>query len=226
MMDTFMENSYIPLYGITAVLSLYKYRKYFNTSLKYLPILFIYTFFNELLGELISEYELFSLFQKSLYITYNVIIYNIYNVIFYLYFYYIFWNSLVNEKQKRIIVYGGIIFLLIAVINPFFENFMIEAQTFTYVFGGIVLLLCTIFYFVQLRDPNRVFSINRDLLFWLSVGLFIFYSGYLPIKVDRYFNTIYDLRYLYLRKIHLSLIIIMYTCFIIGFVRMRRRLTT
>lgn len=226
-LNVILENSFVPLYGIAALLSLYRYRKYFNTPLKYLPILFAYTFFNELLGIIILKNEHFSLFAGKQYSYYNMVIYNIYSIIFYLYFFYVFRFYIENRKIKKIIGYGSILFLGVAFINPFFYDFIKEAQTYTYVFGGLMLICCSFSYFVQLRDPARVFSINKDLLFWLSLGLFTFYMGYLPIKVHRYFNAINGLsEYIHLRKIHLTLIIIMYSCFIIGFIRMRRRLTT
>ena len=225
-LNKFLENSFVPLYAITALLALVKYPKYYTTSLKYLPIIFAYTFFNELLGILILRNEEFSLFMNDRYSYYNVVIYNIYSIIFYLYFYYVFWDHLQNEKHKALVLRAGLLFIIVSIINPIFQNFMLEAQVYTYVVGALILLTCIVLYLLQLKKSGPTYSLKRDLLAWLSLGLSIFYIGYLPIKINRHYNAIHGLsEYVHLRKIHLSLILVMYTCFIIGFLRMRRRLS-
>ncbi|MEK6154639.1 hypothetical protein WIW50_15330 [Flavobacteriaceae bacterium 3-367] len=206
--------------------ALLRYRKYYYTPLKYLPILFAYTFFNELLGFLLLNNEEFSLFANDRYSFYNMVIYNIYSIFFYLYFLYLYWCYIENAKAKAFIRYSGIFFLLVALINPFFQDFMIRSQLYSYLVGGFLLIICSVLYLIQLRDPGRTFSLSRDLLFWLSLGLLIFYLGYLPIKIIKNSSIINDMGVAIMaRRIHLSLILIMYSCFIIGFLRMRRRLS-
>lgn len=225
-LDVLLENTFVPIYGVALVVALIYYPKYYNTPLKYLPILFVYTFLNELLGVLIYRYDLFSLFVNDIYSYYTWVIYNIYNIVFYLYFYYVFWCFIENENHKKFIGFGGIFFIVVSLINPFFQNFLIESQVFAYVVGGLALLLCTLLYFLQLCGVPKTFYVSRDILFWLSIGLSIFYVGYLPIKIVRYFNAAHGFNeFVHLRKIHLSLILIMYVCFIIGFLRMRRILS-
>lgn len=225
-LDAIIENAYIPLYGITVAVALFRYRKYFYTPLKYLPILFAYTFFNELLGFLILNNEEFSLFANDRYSFYNMVIYNIYSIFFYLYFLYLYWCYLENTKARTFIRYSAILFLLVVFINPLFQDFMMRSQLYSYLLGGFLLIICSILYLIQLRDPARTFSVSRDLLFWLSLGLLIFYLGYLPIKIIRHSSIINDMEIaIIVRRIHLSLIVIMYSCFIIGFLRMRRRLS-
>lgn len=225
MVRYFLENAYVPLYGITFLLSVYRYPKYFDTYLKYLPIIFIYTFLNELLGGFIKNYPEYRFFGSDALAFYNMVIYNIYNVIFYLYFFFIYKFYLDNKKIRKGIQYASIAFLIVATINPFFEDFVTSSQTATYTVGGLIILVCTALYFKQVFTTKNEIPWKNDLLFWISSGLFIFFSGYLPIKLLRFYHSTNSIiESTHLRLIHLSLIVTMYLLIIIGFLKMRRRL--
>ena len=145
LLDLILENSFIPFYGITLILSISRYSKYYDTPLKYLPIIVLYTFLNEILGYFVLNYEEYALIFDDAYDSYTVVIYNIYNVFFYCYFFYLFWSYIERKKHRDIIRIGGIVFLIVAAINPFFQNILIENQVLTYVVGGSVLILSVLF---------------------------------------------------------------------------------
>ena len=205
---------------------MYRYPKYFDTILKYLPILFLYTFLNELLGRLIRNYSQFSLISDELYSDYNWLIFNIYTIIFNLYFYYIFWCKIENKLDKKVIYWGAILFAVVSIVNAYIQNFNMIPQVYGYVFGGLVLIYCLISYFKKFFSIPKKFTTKEDILFWLSVGLLIFYVGYLPLKVIRYMNTMEGAASpLVIKRTHLLLIIASYTCIIVGFIRMKKRFT-
>ncbi|SDM23235.1 hypothetical protein [Kriegella aquimaris] len=225
LLDLILENSFIPFYGITLILSISRYSKYYDTPLKYLPIIVLYTFLNEILGYFVLNYEEYALIFDDAYDSYTVVIYNIYNVFFYCYFFYLFWSYIESKKHRDIILIGGIVFLIVAAINPFFQNILIENQVLTYVVGGLILILSVLFYLIQARSEKNNLKLRNNILGWLSAGLLIFYSGYIPIKIYRYINSLNGVgEASYVRRIQLSLIAAMYLCFIIGLLRMKRRL--
>ncbi len=224
-LDYFLKNSLIPMYVITLGLALFRYPKYFDSKLKYLPIIFFYTLLNEFLGYLINNYEEFSLISANTYRNNNMVIYNIYMLIFYLYFYYIFRFYIDDSKQKQNILYGAIFFLFICLINAFIDDFSRLPQVYSYLAGGIVLIYTCTLYLKKFFAIDKIFPTKENLLFWLSTGLIIFYAGYLPIKVIRYIHSIQETPTPpIVKRIHLTLIIVSYLCFVIGFIRMRRRL--
>ncbi len=224
MLEQLLDNLFMPFYGITLLVSLYKYPKYFDTKLQYLPIIFLYTFLNELLGYLIFSNYNISLFKNSTYTKYNIAIYNIYNIIFYLYFIYIFMYYIKDSKIKKNIKHGMMVFVVVALANPLFQSFSRSSQIGTYVFGGIVLLGSIYSYLKELPKKQKN-KWSKCLLFWLASGLLIFYIGYIPIKVFRhYFNIPAALENSILRPLHIALIIVCYVCFTIGFLRMKQRL--
>ncbi|MCG2461826.1 hypothetical protein K8352_13790 [Flavobacteriaceae bacterium F89] len=224
-LDAFLENCYIPLYGATFLISLWKYSKYYDTSLKFLPVLLLYTFLNELLGEIVADSTIYSLSFQDMYSNYNIVIYNIYNVVFFLYFYYIFWSYLEKKIHRKSIAIGSVVFMVTSLVNPFLQNLVIEPQLYSYVVGAVLLICCIILYFIEILGSSKILYVKEDLLFWISIGLLLFYVGYIPIKLTRYFFAIENVDvYMNLRRVHLILIVIMYGCFITGFLWMKRRL--
>ena len=224
-LDIFLENCYIPLYGITFLISLWRYPKYYDSPLKFLPVLLLYTFLNELLGEIVKDSPEYNLGYQNMYSYYNIVIYNIYNIVFFLYFYYIFRCHIMKRGHRKSITIGSCIFVIICLVNPFLQNFVIDPQLYSYISGSVMLIYCIILYFIEILGSSKILYIKEDLLFWISIGLLLFYVGYIPIKLTRYFFAVENVDiYMNLRRVHLILIIIMYGCFINGFIWMKRRL--
>ncbi|MCM4169564.1 hypothetical protein KCTC52924_00345 [Arenibacter antarcticus] len=223
-LDLLLENLYKPLYALSVLIALVKYPKYYNTPLGLFPVILMYTLLTEILGYITKNYEVYNISLFSTFVEYNVIIYNIYNIIFFCYFFYVYWSYIDNKKYKNQILYGGVLFLIITVINTTFESFTLESQLYSYLVGGLLIIYCTILFFLERKKIQEKHNYRYASIKWISIGLFIFYLGYLPIKASRYYNYLYKINeYIHLRRIHLLLICILYSCFIIGLYRMRRK---
>ncbi len=223
-LDTILENASQPLYALTLLVALIKYPKYYTTPLKYFPILLMYTFLTELLGYFTKHYEVFHISIFSSFIRHNVIIYNIYNLVFFSYFFYVYWSYIDHKKYKKYIIFATIFYLLVSLINPFFQSFKLESQVYSYLAGAFAILICIILFFMEHRNSSKKLDYRFTGIKWISIGLLIFYLGYAPIKASRFYNYTYQLNeYVHIRRIHLSLIVLMYICFIIGFLRMKRK---
>ncbi|MFS4467174.1 hypothetical protein [Maribacter sp. 2210JD10-5] len=214
------DNFYVFLYGLTLIFSLFSYKKYFDTVLRFLPAIITYTFLTELLGNIVWKNENFQLIYEGDRPINNSIVYNIHDIVFYGYFFYIFWLSVENKRNKKIIKYGSIIFIAISIINPFFESFFLYPQTYSIAVGSLLLIACIVFYLIEL---NKNFSLRlkkSHLLFWISLGLLVFYPFYpIIMYIGTYHNHLYTSP---LKEIHIFLICAMYFLFIIGFIKMRR----
>ncbi len=205
------------------LLSIWRYPRFYDTPLRFLPLVLMYTFLTELLGIIIRENEEISLFYKEVYYNNNWMIYNIYNLLFFLYFFYVYRSYISSKKSKRVIKTGVILFLITSIINPLVQSFKTMPQLTAYIIGAIVLLWSVYLYYIDLKKSYGVYFLKKDLLSWISLGIMIFYIGYLPIKILRYYMTIYDFRIPGISKFHIGLIMAMYFCFGIGFLIMRRR---
>lgn len=218
-MIEFLKNNYfIPLYGIALVISLYRYPRYFDSALKYFPIILAYTLLSEILGYLIRDHENFQIVYLEKYDFANYIIFNIYDVVFFLYFYHLFWKLMQGKKNKSFIKYGTIAYLIAAMINPFFENVFIFPQIFASTLGSIILLISIGLYIREVRQQRIK---KQVVLLWICAGLFIFNLFFPMILIAGRFD--YPLyQELNFRQFHYLLIAAMYGCFIIGFIKMGR----
>jgi len=223
-LDTILENTYTPLYGITAFVALWRYRSYYDTALKFLPIIFFYTFLSEFLGLLIRDYG-FNLLNNEFYAGNNSLSANIYHIVFYLFFFSIYYFFLERRRDKKIVVAWIVIFVIASLYNIYKDSFLTLGQVYAYVAGGIGIIFCCALYFIQNKILKGKWCIKRDLLSWISLGLLVFYVVYIPIKIMKhYWALIGEFSNPWSRRIHLSVLIFMYVCFIIGFVKMDRNL--
>lgn len=218
MIEFFKNNYFIPIYGVALVIAIFRYRWYYESVLKYFPILIAYALLSEILGYFISNFESFQIVYSDKYYYANNFIFNIYDVVFFLYFYFLYWRIITNSKYKNIIKYGAILYLISSIINPFFQNVLIFPQIYASTVGSLVLIISTLFYFNQIKQYKEN---KKNLLLWVSTGLLIF-NIFFPIVMltGRYNYHLYQ--ELYFRQIHYFLIAAMYGCFIIGFIKMKR----
>jgi len=198
--------------GIAAITAILFYDKYKHTVLKYFAWILVYTILNDIIA--IYVYRLYGI---------NVVQYNVYNFIYFLYLYYVFWSFIRSKTYKRWIVYCIGIFLAASFINILTANFIFENQMVAYVVGACLVIFCIILYYIEILSDSRILYIKEDLLFWISIGLLLFYVGYIPIKISREFFSNYEDVFVTLYNVQRILIIIMNSCFIIGFVWTKKR---
>ncbi len=222
MIQTLVEylkgNYFMIFYVAVLFLSIKKYRFYFNTILKFLPIIISYTLLSELLGLFISDFDSFQIISEKEFSNANNLIFNIYDLIYFNYFYFIYYRTYRKNRHKKIILIGVICYLLASLLNTFFEDFFIFPQTFAYCIGSLLLLICIGLYFKEIKMNLQN---SNELLIWLSIGHFIFYCSFPVIMFLGQYN--YELyKELNLKQLHYLLISAMYACFVIGFIKLRQ----
>ena len=222
-LDKVLEGAFIPLYAITLLIALWRYRRYYDTALKYFPILLFYTFLSELLGGIIRDSENMNLFLNEFYANNNFVIFNIYYIVSFTFFLSIYYLYLKRPRHKKIVLVFVVLFLATAVANALDESFLTVSQVYTYVAGGISMVVCTALYFIENKTDRNSWFNSRDLLSWISLGMLVFYLVYTPIKIlKQYWLMIGDYHQPWSRRLHLSVLVFMYVCFILGFIKMDR----
>ncbi|OAD91918.1 hypothetical protein A7A78_10530 [Aequorivita soesokkakensis] len=201
------------LYAIVFILSLIKYPVYKNTSLKFLPLIFLLTLVAESMG----------MFINKVYESPNSVIYNIYYFFYFTFFFYLFMKVINVKKYKNYIKIGIVIFWLFYLRDLFFTDIFNESFIESYIVGAGLLIYCIILYYISILQSSKVLVIKNDLLFWISVGLFLFYIGYLPIKIIRSWFYKENSFFWILLIIQFSLVIVMYLCFLTGFLWMKKK---
>jgi len=220
---TFLKDQYyLPLYLLTWLISVFTYRRYFDTVLKYFPMFIAYTFFTELLGYFIKYHEDFQFFSDERYAWRNIIIYNIYQIIAFLFFCRIYYKTIQSKQYKKWIQYGVILMLLGYVVNIFFKNPFYEGLFYGDIVGSWVLIMSIILYFKEKRREINPYPQKNNLLFWISLGSLIFYLTVPYILMIGHTNANLWF-YLHLRSALLFLILTMYIFFIIGLLLGQRK---
>jgi len=203
------------LYVVVFILAIYKFPLYKETPLQYLPLILLFTVVTEFFGGYIKLYSGFS----------NVILFNIYYLLYFSFFFYVFMKVIEEKRFKNYIKICIGVFWLIYISDLFLTDIMQESFTRAYIAGAGGLIFCIILYYITILQSSLVLIIKNDLLFWISVGLFLFFIGYIPIKIIKswFFSVQIEGFFLLLLIIQFSLIIVMYSFFLIGFLWMKRR---
>lgn len=182
----------------------------------------MYTFLTELLGYFIKYYEEFQFFTDERYSWRNVIIYNIYQIVSFIFFYWVYWKKLKTPKFKQWVKYGAILSLLSQVVSLFFQNPFYIHLYYANIVGSLVLVLAIILYFKEKSNESHPLPQKYNLLYWISIGLLVFYIFFPVILLIGYVK--YDFYAQYnLRKVLLVLIVFMYFCFNLGLLIGKRK---
>jgi len=209
-------------YGIALIAALRYYKGYFDTPLKFLPILIAYTFLNELLGILVKTYPQFSFFEDLEFSSFNDIIYNIYTLVFFSFFYFVYWKLQLHKKYKKWIVMGTVFMFLSYLVSLFYQNPFDTNLYYATAIASWVLLLCIALYFLDKHRQKEKLVQPHNLMFWISLSLLLFYFalpillliGYLDTATWEHYN---------LRTVLRILIVVMCAIQTIGFFKGRRQ---
>ena len=157
--------------------------------------------------------------QKHLYIL-NVRVYNITTVIEFLFFYYLFFRGIKNERFKKIILSLSVLYLLCAVVNTVFIQGFDQWSSYTMLIGTIIIIIFVFLFFYDAFDNNEPINLAKEPMFWISMGIFLFYLG------DFTFNLMYP--YLHRNNLHReqrlfqninnNLIVFEYLCFSVALI--------
>jgi len=217
-----LDQFYTLLYLLTWIISVLRYRRFYDTPLKYLPMLIIYTFFTELLGYFIKYSNEFLFFSDSRYSWHNVIIYNIYQIVFFLFFFEVYRKVLKNDLNKTMIRYLSIICLISYIINAVVYNPLHNQMTYAHIIGSFMMLYILALYFREKYFEKNGYALKYNLMFWVSSGLTIFYSFFPIISIIYLLDLNIGIQ-IYFRPLLLTSIALMYGLMIIGLVVGKRK---
>jgi len=192
----------------TAIVGSIYYYKYKHTCLKYFLIILWYTTLNGFLARFLHENYI---------LRNNTVLYNIYNLINFTFLFTLFKAYIKKINHKKWIKTFSYIYIISLVIEAFFKNYLSEIQTIPFIIGAIFVIICIFYYFLEVLNTDKVLYVSKNLLFWISIGLLLYFFGKIPTRIVRnfweevtYYQSIYVVEYI--------LSIVMNICFIIGFI--------
>ncbi len=205
--ETFRKSiKYIELTAaIVGSIYIYKYK---HTFLKHFLILLWYIAINEFLNLYLRQNYDF----KNTYI-----LYNIYHIINFSFLFILFKTYVKKTSHKKWILAFLVTYIASICIDVTFNDYFLEIQIIPFIIGGLFIIISIFFYFLEILNTNKVLFVSKNLLFWISVGLLLYFAGKIPTRIIRnywkeisYFNET--------RVAELILSIVMNICFIIGFI--------
>ncbi len=203
---------------LSAIVGTIFFYKFKHTPLKYFLFILWYITLTEFTGWYASENKVLGFFDDQGR-HYNLWMYNLMYSIFFPVILTIYLKYLKKTLFKRWVKIFLVSYVFIYIINwLYIQNFKYEWMELPKVVGCLFLITTIIFYFIELLKSDKVIVYHKKLLFWISVGLLIFYTGIIPftIKVTKY-ALMKGIHNLFL--IIWILAIVMYLTFTFGFIR-------
>ncbi len=201
------------LIGITCIIAYIKRYKYFRTPMKSIFYLLLFFVITDSLGWSLKkiDFKIHWLYNMSILIQIPVYL-NIYKRLI---------QDLKTQKTFKLFI---LIFISTSILSFFFFGFFDTFNTFNFFMGAILILITIIMFFSRVLKTDKIINITFYLWFWMSLGLFIFFVGSIPVftainlKFDTQFDSIYIIIYI--------LNYIMYALFITGFLCSRKKLNS
>lgn len=203
---------------LASVVGVFYFYKYKNTSLKYFLYLLWYITFTEFLAGYARKTGVLIFYTDDHGNHYTVWFYNLLNFITFNTLYYIYYKSLSTVKFKNWIKIFAFIYIGVYIFNwLFIQNFVLENSEIPNIISSIFLTVTILFYFIELLRSDKIIVFHKLLLFWVSIGLLLFYTGTIPftLKSNGYMlipgvHKLFSIVYI--------LAIIMYSIFTFGFI--------
>ena len=192
-------------YLLLIALGIYHYKKIIDSPpLKMFLFFLIYSFFTEVAGMVFAYYLKIN----------TAFVYNSWNIVSYLFYSYFFLSKISSQNKRRLIKIFTIIFIILFLINAlFFQKYMNQIFSSNIILGKILMIVTVMLYYTELLKSDLILNIKESLFFWISLGIFIYSIGFIPVFViAEYISYQGAFRY-----ITFGLNILMSLCFITGF---------
>lgn len=208
---------------LALVTSLVTYKRFYDTPLGFFPLLIAYTFFNELLGFLVINFEAFSFFEETEYDWHNVIIYNIYSLFFYGYLYWVYYSVLKSRIHRKLVITFAVLTYTAYAISLFYQDPFHSGLFYADCLNSILINTLIIIHYRKLKTLNVTQPSKYNLMVWFNAGIFLFHLYYPFYLLNGYLNVDFFLTYEF-RKILWAVVCVMYLLFTIGFLLNNRRM--
>jgi hypothetical protein len=185
-----------------------------NTYWKSFPFYLLFICFSESLGYYckINRYD-----------NWNRIYFNYFEInVEFIYSYMLFYFYFKNDSKLKWLPIVCIAFYLISFLSEMLLSDLLKEFIFlslSYTIGNLLLLLLVFSFFFSLMASDEILNFKTNMLFWVSLGLLIFYVGSFPyFGLVNYLAKNYPSLTKTYHSITLSLDAIMYGLFAISFI--------
>lgn len=223
-MEALINQPFLFIFALVLAVSLIRYKRYYDTPLRYFPVLLMFNVLTEILGMRIIEGKDGSVVYANFYSNLNWVAYNIQTIFFILYILYIYLAYLENPKLRKGLRIGISLYVIVSICNIFIQDFVTQSQLYSYMVGvPLVIFYSAMYIRREFQNKEMAGMMHRNLLLWISLGNLVFFMGYAPLKIYRSFWAS-DLwaEVEWIRNAQLVLIYFLQFCLLAGFLLMGR----
>jgi hypothetical protein len=136
-----------------------------------------------------------------------------------LFFLYMFYNEFKHTRSAGLPVYCMVIYVLCFLADNFYlSNKYKWFLSFSYTTGVILLVVNILIFLFRLVISSRILFFRTNFMFWICIGLLLFYLGGLPFYII--INTLYEYNKPFMNFAYIMYVFdwLMYLSFIIAFI--------
>lgn len=194
---------------LSAVMALVFFKKYKDQSTRWILLNLWFVVIVELCAMQLRKYNLANQWP-----------YNILGIVEIIVFQYIYFEESTSIAAKRIIKIFALLSLSTIVIEAFFysEVPFMSFLNYSLAISSFLIAVSALLYLRQLVRTEKILYLKSVLLFWISIGLLFYHICNLPITVLSNVLLDLDVDTYGLLLIQAFAGILMYVCFILGFI--------
>ncbi len=176
--------------AMACICGLIFWKKVEGTYWKLFPFYLLFIVFSELLGYYTKVHQLLTI--NNYYFRFLEIPAE------FLFFFYIFYQAFKDKKYRWLPLACSGLYILCWLIDMFgMGKHRFWFSSFSSTIGNLLLLILILGYFIQLVTSNAILDFKRDMLFWVSTGLLLFYLGTFPFyglenMLYHYYRDVYN----------------------------------
>lgn len=138
-----------------------------------------------------------------------------------LFFGFFYQKMLKKDRFKTIIKLCSISYLLLSIIyiGANFQDFFTKPLPIINILGAFIIILCSIFYFIEVLESDKILSFYKSLNFYISFANLFWWLIITPITFFYMYNSQSDWNFVLLKwQIYLFSNVFMYTAFTVGLI--------
>ncbi|WP_133259743.1 hypothetical protein [Pseudochryseolinea flava] len=150
----------------------------------------------------------------------NNYIYNVLTSLQYAYYFFLYYSIITIPRYRQWVLTFLVMFVVAVVVNfLWIQKLSVTAAfaSYTFTLGAILLMMTIALFLVEILNTEKILYFKNYLMFWISIGLFVFYTGIIPFVLS--INLLPDfLSNDALAIMFFTLNLVMYSCFTLGFI--------
>ena len=139
----------------------------------YFPFYLLFIVLSEFLGDYLKVHNM---------VYENIHFFNYFEIpIEFNFSFWLFFNFFKNTRYRMLPIICSVIYLLCWIIDiVYLSRLRFFFYSFSYTIGNLVLLVLILLYFIQLVMSDAILSFRENMMFWVSLGLLLYYLGSFP----------------------------------------------